>query len=113
MAFMRMVRMHEQRHPELRWLHSIPNGGHRGKATAGRMKAEGVRAGVSDYFLPAPRDGFHGLYVELKTLTGQPSREQREFIETMRSRGYRAEVARGWQEAWKVVCDYLGIQRRA
>ena len=34
--------------PDLDLLHAIPNGGHRNKATAGRLKAEGVKRGVPD-----------------------------------------------------------------
>lgn len=68
--------------PELRWLHAIPNGGYRDKATAGKLKAEGVKRGVSDMFLPLPMKGpivggsyqgqelqtftYAGLYVEMK-----------------------------------------------
>lgn len=68
--------------PELRWLHAIPNGGYRDKATAGKLKAEGVKRGVSDIFLPLPMRGpivggsyqgqelqthlYCGLYVEMK-----------------------------------------------
>ena len=40
--------------PCLKWLHHIPNGGLRNRVVAGKLKAEGVRAGVSDYFLPWP-----------------------------------------------------------
>lgn len=109
-AFMRVVQMHEARHPELRWLHAIPNGGARGKAQAGKLKAEGVRAGVADYFLPVARQGFHGLYIELKSMTGSTSREQKDFLADMRSEGYRAEVAKGWEQAWAIVRDYLGGQ---
>ncbi len=46
--------------PELAWLHAIPNGGSRGddeKTRAirgGALKAEGVKSGVADVFLPVP-----------------------------------------------------------
>ncbi len=54
-----------------------------------------------------PRGGFHGLYIELKSLTGYASREQRQFIANVRRHGYRAEVCRGWEQAWAVIRDYL------
>jgi hypothetical protein len=111
-ALMRMVRLHEARWPELRLLYAVPNGGDRHPIVAAKMKAEGVRAGVPDYCLPVPRHGYHGLYVELKTPTGYPSREQREWIAALREQGYRAEVCRGWAAAWDVIRDYLTTEGR-
>src|SRR5574337_186011 len=56
---------------------AIPNGGGRSKRDAGRLKAEGVTREVSDIFCSVARDGMHGLYIELKSMTGCASREQR------------------------------------
>ena len=47
--------------PELELLFHVPNGGARSKATAGRLKAEGVKPGVPDLCLPVPRGAYHGL----------------------------------------------------
>lgn len=95
--------------PALRLLFAIPNGGHRHKATAGKLKAEGVRKGVPDMCLPVPAGGCHGLYIELKAQKGQASPEQLEWIDALRAQGYRAEVCVGADEAWGVICEYLGI----
>jgi hypothetical protein len=46
--------------PRLQLLHAIPNGGARSKATAGRLKAAGVLAGMPDLHLPGR------FYVEMK-----------------------------------------------
>ena len=32
----------------LKWIFAVPNGGHRAKSVAGKMKAEGAKAGVPD-----------------------------------------------------------------
>lgn len=46
--------------PALEWFHAIPNGGSRGdddksrKIRGAQLKAEGVRQGVADTFLPWP-----------------------------------------------------------
>jgi len=42
-----------QIYPELLWLFAVPNGGQRNIVTAVRLRAEGVRSGVSDIILPA------------------------------------------------------------
>jgi hypothetical protein len=73
-ALSRWVTLLQPRHPELALLHAIPNGGHRHKAVAVRLKAEGVKRGVPDLCLPVPRGGHHGLYLEMKTRQGRKSR---------------------------------------
>ena len=95
------------RYPELALMFAIPNGGHRHKAVAARMKAEGVKRGVPDICLPVPRGIWHGLYIELKTSTGRVSREQRRWIALLITQGYRADVCRGWQQARQLIEEYL------
>jgi hypothetical protein len=94
-------------YPELAMMFAIPNGGHRHKAVAVRMKAEGVKRGVPDICLPVPRRPWHGLYIELKTKAGGVSREQRRWLALLSRMGYRAEVCRGWKQAQAVIEDYL------
>jgi hypothetical protein len=108
--FMRRVRAHEEQHPHLRFLHSIPNGGKRKKSVAAKMKMEGQRAGVLDYFWPYKAGTYPGLYIELKTVRkGKRSKEQREFAAFAESQGYMVVFAKGWREAWAAVCDYAGL----
>ena len=52
--------------PELALLYHIPNGGSRNQLEAANLKRQGVKAGVPDLCLPVPRNGKHGLYVEMK-----------------------------------------------
>lgn len=86
---------------------AIPNGGGRSKREAGRLKAEGVLAGVSDIFCAVPRNGRHGLFIEMKSLTGSPSREQREWIAESECQGYAAACCRGADEAMRVWREYV------
>ena len=106
-ALMRWVELAKAAHPELALLYAIPNGGKRSKITAARLKAEGVRAGVPDYCLPVARGGYHALYVELKTLTGRPSREQIDYIRQLEGAGNMCCVAKGWDQAQRCIVDYL------
>jgi len=96
--------------PDLRWLFAIPNGGARSKATAGKLKAEGVRPGVPDLMLPVARGGYHGLYIEMKAVGGRTSDEQKAWIAGLRENGYRVEVCVGADAAWRVLCEYLEIR---
>jgi hypothetical protein len=100
--------------PVLRWMHAIPNGGLRDPITAAKMKAEGVKKGICDVFLPYPcgddYGNFHsGLYVEMKKeIGGKTSPKQEEFIEYAISVGYTVRIARGWREAANAIQMYLG-----
>jgi hypothetical protein len=110
-ALVQAVTLNEARHPELRMLFAVPNGGDRHKATAGKLRAEGVKPGVPDYVLPVARGGFHGLVIELKRERGgRTSGEQEQWIEAFRQQGWRAEVCKGWIQALMVLSDYLGVR---
>lgn len=101
--------------PPLKWLHAIPNGGARGDSrqsaaiVGSRLKAEGVKAGVADIFLPVPKLDIlaHGLYIELKTLEGKPSTKQTEFLHDMVTVGYACEVCQGYLSAIETIKEYL------
>lgn len=87
--------------------HAIPNGGGRSKREGGRLKAEGVVVGVPDIFCSVARGGKHGLYIEMKSLTGSASREQAAWISESIEEGYAAEVCRGADVAFKVWREYV------
>lgn len=101
------------RWPELALMFAIPNGGHRHKAVAARMKAEGVKRGVPDICLPVPRGEWHGLYVEMKTSSGTVSKEQKAWLRSLQSQGYRVAICRGWEAAKAFIEDYLNTGAEA
>lgn len=116
-ALVRRAEWHAGRYPILRLLYAIPNGGARSAAVAGRLKAEGVRAGVPDLCLPVPSaDGRHiGLYLELKApggggeRKGRTSDAQEGWIAALRAAGHRVEVCYGQDAAWAVLAEHVGI----
>lgn len=87
--------------------YAIPNGGDRSKRAAGRLKAEGVRAGVADVFVSLPSGTAHGLYIEMKSMTGKPSREQQAWLGESARLGYAAACCRGATEAMRVWRTYV------
>ena len=95
------------KYPDLYWLFAIPNGGLRNKATAIKLKREGVRAGVPDLCLPIPRRNYHGLFIELKVGRRQPSEQQGEWIRHLMRKGYRVCVAYGFEDAQLALVEYL------
>jgi hypothetical protein len=93
--------------PELALLFHVPNGGKRAPATAARLKAEGVKPGVPDVWLPVPRLGQHGLVIEMKCHGGRLSDEQKQWINDLHAQGYYVEVCWTWQQAADEIETYL------
>lgn len=104
------------------WFHP-PNGGYRHKATAGKLKDQGVKSGVPDVLIVRPflgpngslwDDGepvdvpFSGLAIELKMPKGTVRASQRQWHETLRSCGWRVEVCRSLDEVVKLVTECYG-----
>lgn len=102
------AKMQEKKYPELALMFHIPNGGLRSKSEAARFKRAGVKSGVPDIFLPCAKGGKHGLFIELKKLTGgKTSKEQKAWIAALENAGYAASVCCGWKEAERAITWYL------
>ena len=113
------------------WLHAIPNGGSRGSnaqdaaIVGGRMKAEGVRAGVADICLPVPcrrwvegaplASTWHGLYLEMKRTASAKVQAsgsmlapaQKAFGAYVQRQGYCYSVGYGYVQGFNLICAYL------
>ena len=99
-------------YPELDLIFAIPNGamlggGRLGAIRANALKAEGLRPGVCDLFLPAPRGKWHGMFIEMKTQIGKLSDNQKEFIARVEEQGYYTAVCYGADEAIEQLKFYL------
>lgn len=99
-------------------LFAVPNGGARSKATAGKLKAEGVVAGVADLILMVPRcvkahddegwfNTIHALCIEMKTAKGRQSPDQKEWQAKVEAKGYHYAVCRSLDDFMTVVNGYL------
>lgn len=98
-------------------LFHVPNGEARRKATAGRLRAMGVRAGVPDLFLlvpcrPAgPGCPYSGLALEMKREHGgSVSPEQETWLARLAAFGLAACVAHGSAEGIACVTAYLSSE---
>lgn len=97
-------------HPEMRWVFAVPNGFYSSPAQKSKMKKEGLKSGVWDIFAAYPRKGYHGLFVEMKFGHNQLTQEQVEFGNDMEKEGYLCRVAYNWQEAYKILTEYMEVE---
>ncbi len=101
------------RHPELKWLHHIPNGGSRNKMEAVKLKQMGVKAGVSDLCLPYPKGIYCGLYIEMKYGDNRQQESQKEFLEDMAEAGHFVATCYSAEEAIKVIEEYVELEKES
>lgn len=117
---------HEEQKEVVRWfdlqyrryrgrLVAVPNGAHlagtgrQRAAKMARMKAEGLRNGFPDLLLPVPRDGFHGLVIEMKRQKGgRPTPEQLDWLEFLAEMGFMTALCKGAEAAIDTIKGYMG-----
>lgn len=88
-------------------LYAIPNGGFRGKATAAKLKAEGVVAGVADLCLAVPRGGYGALYIEMKQRGNYQQPNQKEWQKACEAAGNKYVVCKSIEEFMREVNAYM------
>jgi hypothetical protein len=82
---------------------AIPNGGHRAVSVGKQLKAEGVRAGVPDLFVPEWR-----LWIEMKRAHGgRLSEDQKDWIAYLEGIGDTVIVGLGATDASRKVMDHI------
>lgn len=107
-ALITWCRIFERRYPELEMIYHVPNGGSRNRIEAANLKRQGVKAGVPDLCLPVPKDGYHGLYIEMKFGKNKTTKDQEEWLKKLSQYGYKTEVCYGAEEAMEVIKEYIG-----
>jgi hypothetical protein len=104
--------------PDVIWRH-VPNGEHRDKATAAKLKAMGVLPGAADLEFHWAEFDSHNpqvkarkvLHLELKAGNRKPGEAQEAFALAMMCLGDEYKVVRSIDEALEVL-DSCGLLRR-
>jgi hypothetical protein len=118
-ALFQWLRLLEGRHPELGLCFAIPNGAalaarsskaKRFSLQATKLKAEGMKPGVPDLFLPVARKGYHGVFIEMKFGRNKPKEHQAVFLTRLQEQGYLTAVCWSAEEARDLICEYLEIE---
>lgn len=86
----------------------IPNEGKRSPRYGAELKRLGLSKGFPDLFLPKARNGFHGLFIELKRdRSSHPTKAQLCWIAKLNREGYYAAVCYGADAAIIEIESYL------
>lgn len=88
----------------------IPNGGSRNTREAAHLKRQGVRPGIPDLCIPVARGAYHSLYIEMKTLKGRATDNQRGWIAELRKQGHCAYVCKGADSAMRLIDEYMALE---
>ncbi len=105
------ARANENNYPYLWMLHNSLNGVKLSKTQAGKAKASGMLSGVPDLFLPLPKNGHHGLYIEMKSEKGRLTENQQWFLSNAESLGYKTAVCYSAKEAIDAIEAYYSDKR--
>ena len=106
-ALFEWARVSVNTYPELCNMFAIPNGGARHKAVAGKLKMEGVRAGVPDICLAVANHKHHGLFIEMKFGQNKLQDEQKAWKDKLEIEKYAHVVCYTWIEAKDEITKYL------
>lgn len=103
---------HEEQREVVKWfrrkygpmrIFAIPNGGYRSRATAARLKAEGVSRGVPDLYVPEK-----SLWIEMKRVNGgRLSPDQRDWMRYLEEIGNTVLVCFGADDAKAKIDNFL------
>jgi hypothetical protein len=104
--YFKLLEFQAKKYPLLRTVHAIPNGTFIvSKHGRNRAKAEGLTSGVFDIFVPYPRFGKAGLYIEMKW-TSTLSDEQKQFASALDS-FFMFTVCHFSQQAFDVTMAWI------
>jgi hypothetical protein len=86
---------------------AIPNEGKRSRIEGHQQKLLGLWPGASDLFLAKRSLLYGGYFIEMKAPGERPRENQLEFMEIMRSNGYKAWWFDDWEKARDSIELYL------
>ncbi len=88
---------------------AIPNGAHLANSfrSWSYLQAEGATKGFPDLFIPKPRQGYHGLFIEMKISRNRLSPDQITWQNYLNEQGYLAVACWGFDQAKQIIDQYF------
>lgn len=98
-------------YPELAYAFAVPNGGKRMPGVAAKLKAEGVKRGVPDVWLPVRRRDYIGLVIEMKQPGRPTTPEQADWLAALARQGWKTALHTTTETATAEILNYLTLPR--
>lgn len=108
--------LNKDQYPQLKWLFAVPNGFFANSGQKAKMKAEGLKDGVPDVWLPfiMPHKVHSvitgiccGLVIEMKVKKNKTSEDQDKWIEHLSKHYWKCCVCYSWEEARDRILEYI------
>ena len=74
-----------------------------------KLISNGYVKGFPDIFLYEARGTYFGLAIEIKTIKGVATKEQKQWIVDLNSKGYKASVQKGWDNIINEIDKYMSL----
>jgi hypothetical protein len=105
----------EGKYPKLSRLHCSLNGVWLPPKLANQAKCGGMVSGVPDLQLPVPMKvgevTFHALWIEMKSMDGVLSANQKRWLAELTEDGYAAICCKGAKAAITAIANYMNISK--
>ena len=102
-----VVKYIKLQYPNVRYCASLGGQYQRYPSQRNKAKATGYVRGFPDLVIYEAKGGFFGLFLEIKTLKGYPTTEQKQWIVDLTERGYMAKCIKGIDAIIKQIDEYL------
>lgn len=102
-----VVRYIQLQYPKARYCASLGGQYQPYQSQRNRARRTGYSKGFPDLFIYEARNGYNGLALEIKTIKGRATKEQKEWIAALQKRNYKAEICKGLPAILQLIDDYL------
>tara|TARA_R110000824_G_scaffold32023_5_gene103699 strand:+ start:344 stop:691 length:348 start_codon:yes stop_codon:yes gene_type:complete len=105
-----VIRYIQLQYPKVKYCASL-GGIYTSPTQSSKAKRNGYVRGMPDLQIMEARtmDGvlYHGLFIEIKTYKGTATQAQKEWIDALQERGYKAEICKGLPAILDLLDNYL------
>ena len=102
-----VLRYIQLQYPKARYCASLGGQYQPYQSQRNRARRTGYSKGFPDLFIYEARNGYNGLALEIKTIKGRATKEQKEWIAALQKRNYKAEICKGLPAILQLIDDYL------
>lgn len=105
-----VVKYLKLQYPSIRYCASLGGQYQKYQSQRNRAVSTGYVKGFPDLGIYEGRGGFFGLFLEIKTKKGYPTKEQKQWLIDLNERGYLAKCIKGFDDIINEIDNYLSLK---